>query len=462
MRLTRYEIRKRLDARSDPCALFELINRVQAPTDFQFSLSTPKGIREIRVTTTPPSRLTPDPDEILDGRIPELFDSSSWDVRLGVSRHTLDSAYQEIAQARDDSTPVVWQELENASNDYEIKLNGFLEKYGPDGIPPALGKKETVQENVYERTWIGGLKHLRSNATLRWQNLGLRIEASTTDRRVKLDELGMSEVVKVGSGPLTIYLTVACTPAAGDSKSIRIADQGATSSRNWLAPLTDELETMGFTSWICEVDCPELVIGSDLVKSISDDRKSDIEKIANELGSHAVVTGAARQLGQEVLEQARLQLEYRQATARASDQVHYESRLLMNVPASENGTVALFHILEGHGGLPFVYYQTRSWTSQSGLDVIADFRLALGELTEEFAPVEFEYVFDNYIAHGHEPEHTKLIVCWSVGDANKRHDGLTHHILGAPWLWTYRDQRGIVVPVAEIRKFPGVVIVPSG
>ena len=107
MRLTRYEIRKRLDARSDPCALFELINRVQAPTDFQFSLSAPKGIREIRVTTTPPSRLTPDPDEILDGRIPELFDSDGWDVRLGTSRHTLDSAHQEIAQARDDSTPVV-------------------------------------------------------------------------------------------------------------------------------------------------------------------------------------------------------------------------------------------------------------------------------------------------------------------------------------------------------------------
>ena len=465
MRYTRYEIRKRLDVRVDPCALFELINRVPAPTDFRFSLSVGEDAREIRVSTEPASRLRLRPDEILDGRIPELFDSSSWDVRLGTTRYTLDSAYQEIAQPLDDLTPVGWQELENPDGDYQIQISGFFEKYGPRGLPPSLGQPETVREEVYQRTWIGGLKHLGTNTTLGWKNLGVLIEVSTTGRRAELNDNGMSPVVRFESGPVVVYLVVSTNPSEATKGMIRIADQGqVVSSRNWLRPIADALETvpMGFKSWICEIDCPELVTGSDLVRVISDERKSDIEQISRELVSHDVVLDSARLLKQETLERARLLLERRAARARASDQVCFESRLLMNVPVSENDTVALFHILEGCDGLPFDHYQTRSWTSQKGLDAIADFRLVLGERTNEFESVEFEYVFDNYIRHGHEPEHTKLIVCWSVGDDDRRHHGLTGHRLGKPWLWSYRDEHGTDVPVAEIRKFPGVTVVASG
>ena len=130
----------------------------------------------------------------------------------------------------------------------------------------------------------------------------------------------------------------------------------------------------------------------------------------------------------------------------------------MDEPNAETGTVALFHIMEGRGVLPLERFQTRSWTPKVGIDVIADFRLAPGELEERHAPVEFEYKFDNYIAHEHEPEHTRLIVCWTTGDESQRNSKLTRHRLSRPWLWNYRSESGIDVPVAEIRKFPGLTV----
>lgn len=458
MRFTRYEIRKRLDVRSDPCALFELINRAEVATNFRFALSIPNGLREIRVTTEPQETLKLMPSEILDGRIPELFDSQGWDVRLGAKRWTLDSAYNEIAQPSMDITPVSWQVSDNVTNDYRINITRYFETYGPNGIPPVFSQQDTIRRQVFKRTWLGGLAHLEANRSLTWSNLGTDMEMSNVDRRADLDAQGMSPVIRIASGPVTVLLVVSTTIAGIANRSVRIASQGTTTWRDWLHPIADELEkgTFRFKNWICEIDCPELVSGSELVTSISSERKADIEQIVRKLASNDIATTSATTLRQSQMEDKRIQLEKRIMIAKSSDQVRVGSRLLMATPTSENATVALFHLLEGCNGLPFDHYRTRSWTSQSGLDSIADFRLTPDELTRVLEPVEFEYKFDNYVLHRHEPEHTALIVCWTVGDGRQRDRRLTRHRLGWPWLWAYHSDEGVTVPVAEIRAFPTI------
>jgi len=460
MRYTRYEIRKRLDVAADPCALFELINRYTASTNFRFELSLVNSKREIHISTTPRHRLSVNPDNILDGRIAELFDSEAWTVRLGRKRYTLDSAYQEIDPPLANPTNVSWQESETATEDFEIKIDGFLQRNGPEGIPPAFANDQKVTSEVYRRTWIGGLKYLEAGTALEWVLLGRPLKISTTDRRKDLDDQGMSSIVQARAGSVTLYLTVSTTPSSKKQRSVRIASQGEATYQDWLEPVVDALENhpLNFDSWICEIDCPELIAGTDLVKNISDGRKDDIEHIADKLVRDKEIVSTAEILYQNRLARRRIQLEDRIRTSKRSSQIFYKSEVLMNIPTAETGTVALFHILEGRGGLPFDFFRTRSWTPKVGIDAIADFRLTSGELLQEHTPVEFEYLFDNYITHKHEPEHTHLIICWTVRDGSQRNPRLARHRLGRGWLWNYRSENGIEVPVAEIRHFPDLTI----
>jgi len=464
MRYTRYEIRKRLDVAANPCALFELINRYTAPANFRFEFSLTDDQREIHISTTPRHSLSTHPDNILDGRIPELFDSEGWIVQLERKRYTLDSAYQEIDPPLENPTNVSWRESETATEDFAIKIDGFLQRKGPEGIPATFTNDQKVTEEVYRRTWIGGLKHLEAGTALEWVVLGRPLKISTTNRRKDLDDQGMSSVIQARAGSVTVYLAVSTTPSSNKYRSIRIAGQGEATYQDWLKPVAEALENhpINFDSWICEIDCPELVTGNDLVKKISDARKDDLETVADKLVREKTIVGAAEVLYQNRLAPRRIQLEDRIRASQRADQVFYKSEVLMNVPTAETGTVALFHILEGRGGLPFEFFRTRSWTPKVGIDAIADFRLTPGELLREHVPIEFEHRFDSYIAHGHEPEHTDLIICWTVGDGSKRNRKLTRHRLGRGWLWNYRSESGLDVPVAEIRKFPGLIIQTKG
>ncbi|MDP7066121.1 MAG: hypothetical protein QF637_00705, partial [Acidimicrobiales bacterium] len=302
--------------------------------------------------------------------------------------------------------------------------------------------------------------YLATGSALEWTLLGRSLTISTLDRRNALDVKEMSPTVEVRAGSVTFYLTVSALPSRQKQRTVRIAGQGEVTYREWLDPVANALEDSPhhFCEWICEIDCPELVLGNELVRKISAARRKDVGNIASKLMQDGTILSTARVLSQNHLEHRAKQLETRIRASKRAEQAVYNSEILMDVPIAETGTVALFHILEGRRGLPFESFRTRSWTPKVGIDAIADFRLAPGELPLSHVPVEFEYGFDTYITHKHEPEHTDLIVCWTVGDGTRRNPRLTRHRLGRSWLWNYRSEAGIDIPVAEMRKFPGLTV----
>jgi hypothetical protein len=122
--------------------------------------------------------------------------------------------------------------------------------------------------------------------------------------------------------------------------------------------------------------------------------------------------------------------------------------VLHRKPENESDTLALFWKLEALSRVPFVQFVSLEHTAQSGIDVIATFQESDESQIRIMEAVEFEYKFENYLLHGHNPKQTSLIICWEIRDNSRLHKIADYH---------YRAEvGGQILPVFEISKFPGV------
>jgi hypothetical protein len=123
-------------------------------------------------------------------------------------------------------------------------------------------------------------------------------------------------------------------------------------------------------------------------------------------------------------------------------------RLLHRMPDNESDTLALFWKLEGLGRLPFARFESLEHTGKSGIDVIATYQINEDGQLRMMEAVEFEYLFENFIEHGHNPRQTALVICWDIKSPQKLQKV-------SEWLWraTVEDQ---VILVVRIKGFPGL------
>jgi len=129
-----------------------------------------------------------------------------------------------------------------------------------------------------------------------------------------------------------------------------------------------------------------------------------------------------------------------------------EIRVLHRVPVNEADVRALFWKLEGAGLVPFARFTSLEWTGYSGNEAIVNFQETEDSQPKNLEAVEFEYDFEDFISHGHNPKETSLVICWEVRNpehCQKTRDG------------TYRATIGQdTVTVLEIKKFPKIEIHP--
>lgn len=126
-----------------------------------------------------------------------------------------------------------------------------------------------------------------------------------------------------------------------------------------------------------------------------------------------------------------------------------QPRVLHRVPNSEHDTLALFWKLESLGIVPFTKFITLEHTNKDGIDVIANYQIDEQSTINQFVSIEFEYLFSNYIKHGHNPKQTSMIICWAV---DKQKD--LHKI--NEYFYRYNIS-GLSIPVYEIKNFPALI-----
>ena len=127
-----------------------------------------------------------------------------------------------------------------------------------------------------------------------------------------------------------------------------------------------------------------------------------------------------------------------------------DMRVVHRVPENEADVRALFWKLEGADLIPFHRFNSLEHTAQSGIDVIATFQETEDSQLKIMEAVEFELAFENFIAHGHNPKQTSLVVCWEI-----RYPERTQKVND----WQHRALIGQdTLTVLVMSKFPGMGI----
>lgn len=91
-------------------------------------------------------------------------------------------------------------------------------------------------------------------------------------------------------------------------------------------------------------------------------------------------------------------------------------KLLHREPTNEHDTLALLWKLEGANAIPLPYFETLEHTSIEGIDVIANLRLRPDGDTQQMVPLEIEDAYEEFFEHGHNPNQTGGIICWTIED----------------------------------------------
>ena len=129
--------------------------------------------------------------------------------------------------------------------------------------------------------------------------------------------------------------------------------------------------------------------------------------------------------------------------------VFFGKKPLLQEPESEKDVLALYFKLEGAEGLPLESCCVLEHTPARGTDAIGHYRLTSADAPSQYALIEFEYKFANFLVHGHSVRHVDLIICWKTS-ARDPLRGTRY-----PWLMTYSptdiDKK---VPVVVLNRIP--------
>jgi len=145
-------------------------------------------------------------------------------------------------------------------------------------------------------------------------------------------------------------------------------------------------------------------------------------------------------------------LEARRGDLETCSYVWVGRRRVYRTPRNENELVLLFAKLETLKAIPFAC-DLLEYTAKRGIDAIGHYKLTPNVIEERYAPIEFEKDFESFITHGHPPEQTKLIVCWSADDTQEYGLQDTEH----GWL-KYYPVGPTAIPVVVVSEFPNIQV----
>ena len=64
----------------------------------------------------------------------------------------------------------------------------------------------------------------------------------------------------------------------------------------------------------------------------------------------------------------------------------------------------------------FTSFVLWEYTARAGIDAIATYRIREVEVPTQFAAIEVEHHFENFLDHQHPPSQVNLVVCWDFRD----------------------------------------------
>lgn len=177
------------------------------------------------------------------------------------------------------------------------------------------------------------------------------------------------------------------------------------------------------------VECDELFSNMDFARNtyLENLQTANFEKALkecfNEFSEKQEYKEFLKKAEEENQKNKRINIDKRKEELEKSDQqfvyVKSTNQLLHRLPKNEHDTLALMWKLEALKLLPFDSFISLEHTNFEGIDVIAHYRESADSHTIKYAPIEVEFIFENFYSHGHNANQVMAVICWDVDDESR-------------------------------------------
>jgi hypothetical protein len=431
------EVQAHLDWTPDPLRVLSVLNLGKI-CSWSFALTFDDASRSIlEVRRDAPMTLT-DVRSILDAGVPEILFADQ--IRLAFDLGFAEAEVRTHRLAGSSSSALTFEGDDITRQISAIEIIGFFGSC----VDHRLQEPSAVEKYVYKHTRLGSHVYRRHRVVLDWSILGTRAQFANRSRLEAAIRSGGPSLIKEFELPDGLGHIILASHKGLDEGALYHSEVGWVDPsqipkrirREWRRgpPLLMELQSSALSTDVSGRLGPRDNFERSLV-AVQTVAQSFME--TDEFRDYLATRRKAKAARAAVL------LEQRQREARQADYVYFRDKLVMRKPSCENELVALFMKLETLGAIPLPECRVLEYTSQQGIDALADYKLLAEETLALLAPVEFEFEFENFFRHAHPEAQVRLVVCWDVrGDPPSLPDGATFEVSRErPWHGRYSSAR---------------------
>jgi hypothetical protein len=450
LKTTRGDIKKHNLSFIEPLDLFRIVN-VCSPRDWIFKIEFDDKNRNIvNISADPPLSL----NNILlalDGRIPAIYNAKCIIVKFDGECYFNDSIYEE--------SDLDNREVYYNFNKYVHDLSCQIKIVGHPPTPK-LNKPKDMAEWFYNNTWFGSKKYIGRRFKLNLTVFGCetiinnRKDIGAETSKLKLEKKYNVDYDIFEHGELIVGIE-----SQRKLNVLRHSIYGIFSIEHFDVNFWKNFIKSDVGGYELEFDSRHVEwftffgpFDRSYILNIAKKIISNKDKLFN--SSEYVEYKNSYEA--YIKNKTAVAINKRQERVESAQKINVDGKHYMTVPTCENELVALYMKLESAKKLPFEC-NVIEYTSRSGIDALANFKLSDVEHLQRYAPVEFEFMLENYFDHGHPIEQTTLIICWDVSEQFNEDTGLNLRKY-SDWLY-YIDTPIKVLPVFIIKKYKKIKIV---
>ena len=387
----------------------------------------------------------------LDGRIPALYGSSGIRVKL---KNDCYSNYSITDDTKNNNREVYFEfNLEGKVMDEDISIIDHPSI-------PLLQKQHELKQWIHDNTWFGSLKFLDKNFSCNFSIFGQNIiiytrKSSDIETRIPIffERFNLYDKEKfIGE----IFVKIQAT---GSNRIIRHSQYGIFNIDHINKLFWNNFSKDFNGSIEIEIDVPAIEwytnfgpFDKNVIFKISTNILNKKESIFESDNYYRYL----KDVEYYNKSKAAAAITRRQDNIEKTPKVHIDGKVFMVKPSCENELVGLYMKMEASKKLPFDC-SVLEYTSKSGIDALANFRLAEIGYYEKYAPIEFEFKLENYFDHGHPLEQTALIICWEKSDEFTQETGYNIEQI-SDWLY-FVHTPGKKIPVVILKNYKKIKII---
>ena len=411
LRRTWYEISDYLNSSNpNPLRIAELINRVP-PCCWTFKFTFDATNRTIVEINCDSPISDTHAQSLLDGSLAEVFFADSLDLRQAEKYFTADTS--KLVKDPPSSNLMTLRNLDEKA-DSLLVLRGFWQS---DSTPPEVQQISAVRSYFLEHTWLGAPDLADSEYYIRW-TVFVKEELIRPGNRYKTklgftDNFTTQETLYNTSGDHIGHASFWTSPSLEVDEIYTIFGPLVPKPKNWLTRSPKD------SRWIVEIDSQTLkqtVVQGKSTTRLINELVNSVEDARISVTNLDHFQSYKEEIERKQQTKSVNKLRERQKRAQTAEIVIFDDTPVMLVPSNENEVIVLLCKLEVLDALPFHEFFLWEYTPRAGIDAIGTYQIKEIEVPTQFAAIEVEYHFENFLGHEHPPSQVNLVVCWDFRD----------------------------------------------